>query len=334
MPVVTVEPLVDAKDVAAGFALWNDEHPAFYIDDRYVDRTVYAPTDVVAGTAWGVRDGHDLVGFAFAKRLTNEIPGYAGPETGWISLLALRDDRVHAGEELLSTATNDLADRGVERIHVGKDVQHLLAGLPARLADRYHSVLSASGYERGESVYDVGRDITAFDRPPRVAATLAADEVVVRRLDRRDTSALGSLLADQFPGRWQYGGDRARRIPGGIEAYWGVWKAGELVGFARTSRCDGPVPRSQLTFGDRVADRYCGLGPIGVHEDARGNGFGLALLSRAIESLRDDGYPYMIIDWTTILAYYGKLGFEPILEYVGYTNESAAASPGSRRHDT
>lgn len=319
---VRTDRLTRKDDVLAGFELWNAQHPDFHIDDRFVEQNVYTPSDGVASAAWGVRDGGELIGFALAKHLTAEIPHYAGPETGWVSLMAIDGDRPDfetLGADLLGVAESHLAARGVTQVSVGTDVKHFLPGLPNSLVDRYGPLLETAGYDVGSSVYDVARDITDFERPDRVSDTRADAELLVRPLDPEDTDVLLGFLADQFPGRWHYSADNARQIPGGIQDYWGVWKGDALVAFAETDRCDAPAPGSNLLWGSRLSDRYCALGPIGVHEDERGNGYGLALISEAIESFREQGYTHMIIDWTTIVDYYAKLGFEPFLEYVNFS---------------
>lgn len=318
-----IERVTEKAVVDRGFELWNREHPAFHIGDRFIDQHVYAPHDFVSVSAWGVSDeGGELIGFLLAKRLRNEIPSYAGPETGWISLLAVAGDRSDSeeiGVELLTTAEDSLAGPGVETITFGKDIQNFLAGLPKSLQTQYDPILSAAGYEQGASVYDVTRDISTFERPDRVADTLASVDVRVRRLEPEDTDTLLGFLADQFPGRWHYSAELASRLPGGIQQYWGVWEGDSLVGFAGTRRCDAAVVGSNLIWGPQLADRYCALGPIGVHENARGNGYGLAMMAHVIETFRDEGYTQMIIDWTTIIDYYAKFGFEPFVEYIDYT---------------
>ena len=316
-----VERWTRREDVLDGIGLWNDQHPDFHVDERFVDRSGSAPVDEITSTAWGVREAGEPIGFALVKRLTAEIPDYAGSDAGWLSLFAVdadSDEHARLGAELLSVVEGALADRGVTSVSVGKDPQHVLAGLPKPLVDRYGPLFESAGYDAGGTVVDVARDITTYERPDRVTGPMSDRDLTFRPIDPGETKDLLDFLADQFPGRWRFEADVARRIPGGVRDYWGAWKGGELIAFARTSRSDGPVPRSHLVWGSQFSERCCALGPIGVHEDERGNGYGLALISGAIESLRDKGYTHMIIDWTTKVDYYAKLGFEPFVEYVAF----------------
>jgi len=37
---------------------------------------------------------------------------------------------------------------------------------------------------------------------------------------------------------------------------------------------------------------------------------------RVIQAFQQQGYCHMIIDWTTLVDYYAKLGFKPWIEYI------------------
>lgn len=316
----------------AGIELWSDRHPGFRIDDRLVAQNVYTPFDGLAVAAWGSHAGDDLVGFALAKTLVRPIPDYAGPERGWISLLAVdpgaRDQRgvaadPHAvGSDLLATVETDLAATGVETVRFGGDPQNFLAGLPAELADDYRPLLADAGYERQRTVYDLAGEITGFEPPERVERVRAdADDLAVERVAPDRADDLLAFLADQFPGRWRYEAENIDRIPGGVSDYWVLRHAGSVVGFARTNPPDSPFRGPNANWGWRLGEKFCGLGPLGVHEDYRGRGWGLFMLSEIIESLRDDGVEHVVIDWTTLVDYYGKLGFEPWLAYEVFVKE-------------
>ena len=60
----------------------------------------------------------------------------------------------------------------------------------------------------------------------------------------------------------------------------------------------------------------CGsLSVLGVREDQRGKGIGLALAARAMELLRERGCAKCYIHWTGLTSWYGKLGATVWAEY-------------------
>jgi predicted N-acetyltransferase YhbS len=58
------------------------------------------------------------------------------------------------------------------------------------------------------------------------------------------------------------------------------------------------------------------LGPIGVSRDCRGKGYGTTLLDAGLRCLRDHGVRGCVIDWTGLLEFYARFGFEPYRKYV------------------
>lgn len=338
-----VRRLTDRADVLAGIRLWNECYPAFAIDDRLVAQNVFAPFCGVDVAAWGVHadgdaDGDpdaDLVGFALGKTLVRELPDYLGPEWGWISLLVVdpdfddsddddpgADDPDEIARDLLSAVEADLAETGVEHLRFGGDPQNFLAGLPVSLAADLRPVLLDAGFEPGRTVYDLASDVTTFSPPARVVTLREQGvDLIVERVAPDHEDDLLDFLAEQFPGRWHYEAEEISRLPGGISDYWVLRHGGSVVGFARTNRPNSAFRGPNANWGWRLGENFGGLGPLGIHEDWRGRGWGLFMLSEVVEGLRDDGIEHVVIDWTTILDYYGKLGFEPWLEYEVFAKE-------------
>jgi GNAT superfamily N-acetyltransferase len=54
---------------------------------------------------------------------------------------------------------------------------------------------------------------------------------------------------------------------------------------------------------------------MGLSPALRGRGLGLALLDRAMVHLASRGADEMVIDWTILLDFYGRLGFTPCRRY-------------------
>ena len=57
---------------------------------------------------------------------------------------------------------------------------------------------------------------------------------------------------------------------------------------------------------------------VGVEESGRGKGYGLALLVKAMENMRDRGIEGVLIDWVVIRKFYETLGYEVFWEYEKY----------------
>lgn len=57
------------------------------------------------------------------------------------------------------------------------------------------------------------------------------------------------------------------------------------------------------------------IAAVGVDESVRGKGVGLAMMVKAIESLRERGAEGIFIDSVVIRGFYERLGFEPYWKY-------------------
>ncbi|WP_227356389.1 GNAT family N-acetyltransferase [Haladaptatus salinisoli] len=322
---VDVRRLTDYDAVRAGIDLWNEVRPAFAVPERLVAQNVFAPFAGLDATAWsGFADG-DLVAAALGKRLTERIADYAGPEQGWVSLFAVDpsvENRDAVADELLAAVERGMVERGVIRLRFGGDPGQFLPGLPTEF-DRLRARLRDAGFESRGTVHDLRRDIGSFEPPDGISEVGESwPGLSLERVD--ETPRLYSFLADQFPGRWRYEAENVCRVPGGESDYWLLRREGRTVGFSRTNAQTSAYRGANVNWAERLDGRVCGLGPLGVHESYRGRGWGLWMISTLVERYRDAGYDRMVVDWTGLLDYYAKLGFEPWLAYETLEKEASA----------
>ncbi len=317
-----VRRLTDYESVFAGIDRWNRTYPDFFIPDRLVSQNVFAPFDGLDVTAWGGFDNGELVGFALGKRLTQAVPDYADETSGWISLLAVDspETRTAVAVELLATVERDMAARGVTRLQFGGDPGQFLPGVPTEL-DTLREPLREAGFSPNRTVFDLKGDLTTYESPQRIADV--SDAWPNLTLDRvgANTEPLFAFLSDQFPGRWLYEAENFARVPGGADDYWLLRNDGETVGFARTNTPDSGYRGGNVNWANRLDGTVCGLGPLGIDEAYRGRGWGLWLVATLTERYRDAGYDHMVIDWTDLVGYYAKLGFDPWIAYETFTKE-------------
>ena len=51
-----------------------------------------------------------------------------------------------------------------------------------------------------------------------------------------------------------------------------------------------------------------GIGPLGIAPEERGKGYGLAIVQAGMYFLSQRGIKNIVIDWTNLVDFYGKLG--------------------------
>lgn len=290
--------------------------------------TVDDPNFDPAGVSAARTGGGRVVGFCIAK-VAREPIGADGllPDRGWISMIAVHPSaqRRGLGTVLLRRGEAFLRDRGRHGAVLGGDPAHFFPGIPA--GTPAVEFFAACGYRLRGDAYDLRRSLADYRTPEAIAAVLAAHpDLRVRPLRSGEEGALLAFLDAVFPGRWRYTLGRVLARGGEIGDVMGVVRGGAVLGFAHLfhpgSRWIGPSIAWVKEGGAASAEarpagrgHAGGLGPMGLAPELRGVGLGLALLDRAVVRLARLGVEEMVIDWTVLLDFYGKLGFVPWKQY-------------------
>ncbi len=301
-------------------AVWNTAMgEAFPLDEALFRQNVAEnPHFAPAGCHVARRQGDGRVlGFSIAK-VAQEPLGADGllADRGWINLIAVHPSvqRQGLGTTLLHAAEEFLRGLGRRRAVLGGDPGHFFPGVPDGIPAL--GFFGARGYRLVGDAYDLRRSLSGYRTPATIETVLAAHpDLDIRPLRRREEAGLLAFLDAVFPGRWKYTVEKWLRGGGAIEDIMGVVRGPEVVGFAHLlhsgSRWIGP----SIAWTRQAGRRAGGLGPMGLADDLRGQGLGLALLDRAVTHLMSLGVDEMVIDWTILLDFYGKLGFEPWRRY-------------------
>ncbi len=255
--------------------------------------------------------GHpDAVGLCLAK-VVREPLGAEGwlSQQGWVSLLAVHPayQRRGIGATLLAHAEQYLQAQRRGVITLGGDPNHFLPGVPA--GEGALAFFRAAGYVFVGDAYDLRRTVSrpaavVGERTPRVEG-----EVAIRPLEPEDKPRLLAFLDEVFPGRWRYAVGRFLRQGGSIGDIMGVVRTRQVVGFAQLFHPGSPWIGPSLNWTWSTGRRAGGIGPIGLAPGFRGRGLGLALLGRSVWHLAQLGVEEVVVDWTTLLDFYGRLGF-------------------------
>lgn len=307
-------PLVDLFNACLG--------PTYRIDERlWLQNVDEDPHFDASGLFLAVQDSQ-LLGFV-ASRVCRTDVGKDGrkPGQGWISLVLVRPEhrRQGLGSQLLRAAHAWLRERKVTKVLTGGDPGHLFPGVPEECQGAC-DFFAAHGYApRGDLAYDLRRKLSDFEIPEQVRRTLARQTAFrVHPCTVAHVPALMRFLEQTFPGRWLYE-TRLRleqeRSPQDIML---LSIGSRVVGFAHTFQARSNRLGPSVYWRQELEADYGGLGPMGIAEDVRGSGLGLALLAESVVRLKTDGVTDMVIDWTVLLDFYGACGFTPWRTYRPY----------------
>jgi predicted N-acetyltransferase YhbS len=262
-----------------------------------------------------------LAGFVLAKRFRgsdSDCDRYH--EVGYVSLLAVAPafQRRGIGRVLLGEAEGLLRGDGARRVVLGGSFHHFMPGVPdwpAALA-----FFRSRGYEASKDVYDVRRVLAPADPLPGGQDALEGTPAARFRPFRPGEAAqLLVFLARAFPGRWRRDVAQFLSSGGEIGDVMGLFIDGQPQGFAWLHPPGSLGALRWAGFEPAIA----ALGPIGVSAQWQGRGLGLALLGEGLRALVGRGARDVVIDWTDLLDFYGKLGFRPWLRYTLEAKELA-----------
>lgn len=315
--------------------LWNAAiGEAFPLDIRLYRQQIVPQTDAAALFVARYRDSAQRcsapVGAALAKISPMGTGGggkaAAGSRTGFLSFIAIPRDRRREGigGALLARAEAWCRDHGAASIRLGSDYRHFFPGLPiddSPESKATRAFFERRGYASGNVEYDLVADLRDIDlglsaeaafSAPGYRFSLCGDELRPAALD---------FLSKTFPGRWHR--EIAEAFEAGME---GIDLALALdaknnlpVGFARICGEKSARLSPGLFWRGLLGDHPGALGPIGIASFCRGQGLGLALLRGSLASLKSRGTRRVVIDWTDLTGFYGKLGFAPWKTYLGMT---------------
>ncbi|HUX37063.1 MAG TPA: GNAT family N-acetyltransferase [Rectinemataceae bacterium] len=348
---------IDALEARQGIIdFWNAQlGQDFPLDEALLRQNLGLERD--EHVCFVAEEGGGIAGLAIAKRARRKNLSPAAASRGYLSLLlvdaALR--RQGIGSALLKAAETWLRDREATHLRVGGDHYHFFPGLPleggtTRAAEAF---LDAKGFDRGEVEHDLIGDLDTLgfdelqsllksgapadrsspDEPPSWGG--GAERGIVREdgLEFRHyrpglRRATGDFFARCFPGRWE--SDVLEAIEAGLDPAdlllitrkaptgGGSGKGDEVLGFCRVGDDRSLIRGPGLYWKSLLGDRPGALGPIGIDPLLRGRNLGLGLLAYGISELKTRGARMVVIDWTDLVGFYGKLGFAPWKSYRMY----------------
>ena len=272
----------------------------------------YRRDDAFVASAEGVP-----VGFAYGGLHRSEDPEMESYRHRAFLQAVVVDERWRRrgiGRKLATKVLAAARERGVVRIEAGGGMFYLWPGVPTELPAAM-PFCAALGFDPGTESFDLHGDVSKVDAAD-AKARLKSDELSVEPAGSDDAAPLLAFLLREFGNEWWH-------ETGWFLAQGGAAsdilllrdRSGAILGLARThTPRTRPIGPPHFWSGRRPANAG-GLGPIGIAGALRGRGLGLVLLRMALDRLRTMGLADVVIDSTSLIGFYGHLGFEPWITY-------------------
>lgn len=306
----TIEPAqASVATMDAITALWNSAlAPDMPISQSFVRHNLRPSAGVtrrlvLAGSA------DQLAGAAIVTALQGEPLVNAHGE-GWLDLLVVAPavQGQGLGGQLLAVAERWLVEQSCSGVQVGGGLRPFAPGAPA--SGSTAAFFEHHGYTAFGPAWDMAANLATYEPPPGMREAPCA----VHPATPAQVDDLLGFLRREFPGRWRYEAEMFLADGGRISDFMLLWSERGVDGCCLLTFPDSIRPLERF-YPYALPKPWGQLGSIGISADRRGQGFGAALLDAGLRRLHNNGVNGCVIDWTTLLDFYGKFGFEPYREY-------------------
>ncbi|GAC1445976.1 MAG: hypothetical protein NVSMB52_09120 [Chloroflexota bacterium] len=196
------------------------------------------------------------------------------------------------------------------RVQLGGALNYLWPGAPVNLPLAI-TFFRRRGWPFDGTSWDLVGDLHAYRTPPEVVTRAAGSDCTFRRAEGTDLPAI-LRFEEAFFSNWVpyfHAAPDPRRIIVAVEG------SGSIVGALLTEVAGEVGDNWASTWAAILGTDMGAIGAVGVDPRVRMHGVGTGLVARAAELLRDEGVGNCHIGWTSLLSFYGRLGFVPWREY-------------------
>ncbi|SHE66860.1 N-acetylglutamate synthase, GNAT family [Caldanaerobius fijiensis DSM 17918] len=214
------------------------------------------------------------------------------------------------GHQLLDAVMKDFGDLKIKNIQLGAGVgSYIWPGVPTDLPGAVQ-FFKKYGFDFKEEIIDMVMELNNYSTPQYVYDRIKNLGIQIREADISDVSGILDFERTNFPNWYIYYKDLCDN--GDVEKIHIAIYDQEIVGAVI-------LIDKGITWEDYFGKKTGGIGCIGVAENYRNKGIGLALAARITESLKIKGFDISYVGYTWLDEWYGKLGYKIWRKYkMGY----------------
>jgi len=279
-----------SKDFTDIYDLWNES-----LGDLWPIEMVQLENRLSQGISFVAENNGNIIGYINCQLVDKK---------GQITLIMVSKDqqRKGIGTQLLDEAKKYLIKNGTETISVGSGVgSYFWPGIPKNLISATN-FYKKNGLVKSETNLDMVGNLQNYITLANVTANITGATLEIDTLKVDDKKDLIEFEKLNFPNWVKYFEDTQNNnvLISRLES--------KIVGSVILLESKGFI-------WSKLLDESGGFGALGVSEEQRGKGIGLALAARATEILKERGNKNSFLGWTYLDKWYGKLGYSVWREY-------------------
>lgn len=225
-------------------------------------------------------------------------------EKGQVTLILVNSkyQRQGVGTALLNEAKKYLKMNGVKTIFIGCGVgTYFWPGVPTNLLSVVN-FFKKNGLKTNETNLDMVGNLENYQTPKEVLENVSTLNLQFETLKEEDRKDLIEFEKQSFPNWVKFFEDTPK------DKVYLVKLDNKIVGSVILIDSDGFV-------WSKLLNNPGGFGALGVADEYRGRGIGLAFATKATEILKERGVKNSFLGWTYLDEWYGKLGYKVWREY-------------------
>lgn len=299
--------------------LWNDEVGfIFPISNKMFTQKVNNCKYFKKETSFVALCNNKVVGFIIGKIYDNNPTIEKYYNKGWISLVYVsRSNRKKGiGTKLLESLESKMKMYDVTSIQLGADIHNFFPGIPNDFDNLSDLFFRNRGFNVSYYTHDLVKKLTKEDilmyQSYNNNQYLDNDkliDVTITYATKDNKNDLLDFFKRCFYGRWydeclEYFNNNQIE-----KEYLLAIVDKKIVGFLRVNNQLIDEISYNINWAERF-DKLVGIGPLGVDSDYRNKGIAKMLLYFAISDSAKNGYSEALIDWTGLVTYYQRFGFQ------------------------
>ena len=301
--------------------IWNAaSHPDYSINQRLISYNFTPCTNETIEGRIALQRGKP-VGFIL-------VCVVLGGALGWVSLIAVHPSAQKQGiaSSLLTWAEIWIKEQGCKRIRIGGNFRPFLPGLPYVMRE-HAAFFEKHGYQesaRQPYEYDIARSLKDYQPRYKEAAVnqpvpihLPDSYPFISPMQSGEESLMLNFFHREYPGRWEFEAQEFVKNNGRASDYLLLRVNNEVHGFCRLTLSDSERPIERF-YPQRLPQPWGQFGPLGLSRSARGHGIGGYLIDVAALHMHSLGVDGCVIDWTSMVDFYGKFGFKVYNQYISF----------------